>query len=324
MRALVIGDPHIKTSNIQDSEKILNSALFFGKNNKVPVMIILGDIFDTHNVVDLKVAIFLKSWMKRASEFFEHIVIINGNHDSSSNKREDPSCNSNILAFGDFKKVEVVYNTYSIENVDFIGYQHSEEEFFEKCKGLKGNILISHQTFKSAKYENGFYAPDGFDYDKVKHEYIISGHIHSKQAFGKVFYPGSPSWQKASDAGEEKFLYIIDFTDTGYKIEKTLDCGTILKPYKKFHFKEKDEAFPDLEENSFNYLTLEGSSEWISKVLPKYKSLAKIKLIYKDIKRRQDYNKKYSFGDFLEKKLKNESKDIRDMILKEVGENFVC
>ncbi len=47
-------------------------------------------------------------------------------------------------------------------------------------------ICIAHQTFVGADY--GYYRPDvGADADKCNAEIIISGHVHKKQEFGKVY-----------------------------------------------------------------------------------------------------------------------------------------
>jgi len=64
------------------------------------------------------------------------------------------------------------------DGVHALSFHKDEDQFLSKLKS--GKILFCHQTFDGAKFENGFYAPDGFDFSGIKYEKIISGHIHTQ------------------------------------------------------------------------------------------------------------------------------------------------
>jgi DNA repair exonuclease SbcCD nuclease subunit len=75
-------------------------------------------------------------------------------------------------------------------------------------------ICITHNTFIGADY--GFRREDcGIDADKVSADIIVSGHIHKRQTFGKVVYPGTPVAHNATDVDEIKGLLLFDTETLG-------------------------------------------------------------------------------------------------------------
>lgn len=114
----------------------------------------------------------------------------------------------------DIKNFIVVDKILNLDkhNISMIPYIHELKDFPLKTN----NICIAHQTFVGADY--GYYRPDvGVDADKVSAEIIISGHIHKRQSFGKVIYPGTPFAQDIDDVNQDKGLMLFDTADYSYE-----------------------------------------------------------------------------------------------------------
>lgn len=179
------------------------------EKEKPDMVVNLGDTFDTHAV--------LRSEIK--NEVMDHILhciahsnskkyfYILGNHDFYKPK------SSKYHALKDWKHLKGLY--VIDERVDFptinttmLPHYSNHYEFPKDTLP----ICIAHQTFVGADY--GFTRPDvGVDADEVAAEVIVSGHIHLKQEFGKVIYPGSPFSQSVNDIDQSKGVMIFD-TDT--------------------------------------------------------------------------------------------------------------
>ena len=217
MKLLIIGDPHLKISRFDIALKFLKWINSVVEEEKPDAVVNLGDTFDTHAV--------LRSEVK--NEVMDHIVhcikhsksgnyfYILGNHDFYKPK------SSKYHALKDWKNIDglrVVDERLNLGavNITMLPYYPDHREF--PTDTFK--ICIAHQTFIGADY--GFTRPDvGVDADKVDAEVIISGHIHLKQEFGKVIYPGSPFSQSVNDIDQVKGVMMFD-TDTYER--KFIEC----------------------------------------------------------------------------------------------------
>jgi DNA repair exonuclease SbcCD nuclease subunit len=101
--------------------------------------------------------------------------------------------------------MRVIDERTDIGDITFVPYIHDFQNFPRDTK----KICIAHQTFVGADY--GYYRPDvGVDADKVDAEIIISGHVHKRQSFGKVHYPGTPFSHDLNDINQEKGVMVFD------------------------------------------------------------------------------------------------------------------
>jgi DNA repair exonuclease SbcCD nuclease subunit len=207
MKLLLIGDPHLKINNFQQSVDVLRWIESMAHKYKPDVVVNLGDTFDTHGVVRSEL-------MK---EFQNHVMSITrwsglqywyvlGNHDQY--KPKDSKYHAlqtfNISGFRLFDKVE-----HMGDDITIVPYVQEFADFPLNTK----RICITHNTFIGADY--GFKREDaGVDAGKVSADVIISGHIHKRQTFGKVIYPGTPFAHNSNDVDEVKGLLLYD-TETG-------------------------------------------------------------------------------------------------------------
>ena len=202
-KILFIGDPHLRINDFEQSIALLRWIESVVVEHKPDVVCNLGDTFHNHAVLRSEI-------MK---EFRDHISNINhnnvtywyvlGNHDQYKPK------DNKYHALQSFDQHEgfVVFDKprTDILDVTVVPYVQNFADF-----PLNTNkICITHNTFIGADY--GFRREDcGIDADKVSADIIISGHIHKRQTFGKVVYPGTPVAHSATDVDEIKGLLLFD------------------------------------------------------------------------------------------------------------------
>lgn len=267
MKILRVGDPHIKPTNVEECEKLMHFIHDTVLKEKPDRLEILGDLFHTHSILRLEVIEFWDAWLDILSEAVETVVLI-GNHDQSG----DYSSESHALSvFHRFKRknLKIIQYPQNQGIFAYVSYTHDPEKFIQTANSLAAQgakVLVCHQTFNGAKYESGVYAPDGIDPARLNFALIISGHIHSTQAFGNVKYPGTPKWDTASDANEKKGIWLYQHDDTTGAIisETMISTEHVVTPIVSVIWKE-GEAMPEFPEHAKAAVELIGSSDWVSK-----------------------------------------------------------
>lgn len=280
MKTLLVGDPHIKINNITESEKLIDFVAEIAKKQKVDQIVFLGDLFHTHAIKRLEVENFWQKSFDKLDTLNLEVIVLVGNHDIIGSKELGLSINS-LNVFKNDRAKRIIVDTPMIHNnIAYVPYTHEAEDFIKKANDLYesgARLLIAHQTFQGAAYENNFYAPDGIDASKISFQNIIAGHIHKSQTIGKVWYPGTPKWDTTSDANEDKGIWVINHDDLGCVNEtKFYSTSKVVTPIYKYVVNE-GEAMPRLDENAKNHIELVGSSAWIKQISKKIKNKASIK-----------------------------------------------
>lgn len=285
-KILRVGDPHVQVKNLRDSEALMDFVIKTAKEQGVQTIEFLGDLFHTHAVIRIEVIDF---WQKIFNKIeFEGIEcrVLVGNHDQPGSKEKEQEMNAiNIFTpeDGGVDSLRSVMNEpMVIEGIAYVPYHSDEQAFLKACQDLYNQgatgLLVAHQTFTGAQYENGFFSEEGIDPALVPQKEIISGHIHKTQQVGKCFYPGTPKWDTMADANQPKGIWIFEHNEDGtVKSKEFISTEFIVTPIKTYEVKEGDEL-PELKENARNYVVLEGKSAWISKIKKKLKGLANIKV----------------------------------------------
>lgn len=280
MIILRVGDPHVKVANIEESEKLVAFIADLAIKTSVNVIEILGDLFHTHAIMRLEVLDFWLYTLEHISDICEVRVLV-GNHDLTGDS------NTSISALDVFEKLNRknlrIINTPRVEGViGYCPYIHDNQKFVESANRLVdfgAKILVCHQTFSGAQYENGFYDPNGIDQTLLNFPTIVSGHIHKQQKIGKVIYPGTPRWDTISDANQPKGVWIYSHDDVTGAIlkEEFISTESVCQPILSFVFKEKDAIVPVFPSNAKVALELIGSFDWVSKQKEIFKGKASIK-----------------------------------------------
>lgn len=201
-KILFIGDPHLRMSNFQQSIEFLRWAEKQVETHKPDIVCNLGDTFHDHAVVRSELLKEFQDHIKNCLVNCKEYWYILGNHDQYKPKDNKYHALQTFNLHG-LRVFDAVQNID--DNITIVPYVQKFEDF-----PLNTNeICITHNTFIGADY--GFKREDaGVNADKVSAEVIISGHIHKRQSFGKVIYPGTPFAHSASDVDQTKGLLLFD------------------------------------------------------------------------------------------------------------------
>lgn len=204
MSILLIGDAHIKATNLVAGKQLLTWLRKVVDEQKPNVVVNLGDLFDNHAIIRAEVLAEYRAFIdyvcgEKDLQYF-HIL---GNHEMYR-----PN-DGTYHALQSMKAVHpcfyVVDYRMDVANMTFVPYYFNAEQFPTDTR----EIVFAHQTFDGADY--GSHRPDGgVDPETVAAEIIISGHIHRQQSVGKVFYPGSPLAASADDVDQVKGVFMFD------------------------------------------------------------------------------------------------------------------
>lgn len=305
MKRLVVGDPHITVSNLEESEKLMhfiNDLILEHKPDRVEI---LGDAFHNHAVIRLEVLEFWKEWLDILSEAQELFVLV-GNHDMSGDYNSESHALS-VFQKSRKKNLRIISNPQHHGIFAYMPYYHDKQKFIEHANNLAAQgakILVCHATFSGAKFENGMYAPDGIDPTLLKFDTIISGHIHAHQEFGNVIYPGTARWMTASDANQAKGIWIYEHNDQTGALEGSIFINSDKACSKIISYEIKEGSSEDfaelyLPDNARVFVELIGSASWINKKKLEFKGKASIKTRITDNKNREERKSGIDLSDFI-------------------------
>ncbi len=230
---ILVGDPHATAASIPELNNIVDLLLELSP----PRVVFLGDLFHTHQIVHLSVLEFWRASMSRLVAAGIEVVALVGNHDMSTGH------NNTVHALNSLRDLNItIVDAPKIIGPNIVAMPYySNDEFLKAASALDGELLICHQTFEGAKYENGFYAPNAVDAELVRASKIISGHIHTGAEFGKVWYPGTPRWMTVNDANVDKGIWKVSWDGTIYT-KDFISTSRICQPVEVLMWKEGEDA----------------------------------------------------------------------------------
>ena len=268
---LLIGDYHANEKDLDDCERLAGYILAILARNHRITPVFLGDLYDTHSVIRAEVQRFWYDFFEKISSHYT--IVISGNHDRPTNQSSKANA---LLAHSSQVELFTEGEMGRVNDVVWIPYCHDPEEFVRICNFYKDiDTVICHQTFQGAQYENGFYAKDGVDQNRIPQAKVISGHIHSTSTLGKVFYPGAPRWRTLSDAKQiERYLYL---TDGDFNILEKFPTSPFCSKTVHYELNGKDQ---NLEFNTKDryFLDIKGPIAFIKEMQDKYRGKAKIRI----------------------------------------------
>lgn len=281
MRILRLGDPHAKPSNLVELDALMQFTIDKYKEFKADRLEILGDLYDTHDILRLSVQKFWHGWMKKFHRDKINTVILVGNHDQNGDYSDNYSALDVFEHYNHY--IQIIMEPKSIGPIGYMPYIHNNERFAREANLLANvencSVLVSHTTYQGSKYDNGMYAPDGVDPDLLSPKFIhlISGHVHTEQEFGRVWYPGTARWMSKSCANKKKGIWLVEHDDiTGQILSKEfISTESVCTPIVSLTWKEGEEK-PTIPQNAKVDIELIGSSNWISKEKFAFTGLASI------------------------------------------------
>lgn len=218
---IVVGDPHLTPAELTDCEALLDLVEETSDSHPGAAITFLGDAHNNHDVVTTRCIEF---WRRRLTRLGARtkVFMMRGNHDQVTPAEPFPHA---LLAYIDIPGVRVISEAQQIApGVVAAPYYYDPAVFIKETEAVRQNCLTlyCHQTFDGSEFDSGFYAKDAVAPAQVNYRYVISGHIHKPQSFGKVMYPGAPRWRTMSDANTDRAILVITHDDSGVpiKIEK--------------------------------------------------------------------------------------------------------
>lgn len=273
-RCLYVGDSHVRPEDLDDSQAMLDLVVSTAKEYSVDRVVFLGDQFHSHAILHCEVMAF---WLKNLARFVVPVWLLVGNHDQPG---DAGSKSHSLLAFKNMDGITVVDEPLEEAGILHLPYYAERNDFIKACQESSAKTLVCHQTITGATYENGFYAQDGVDAVVLPQKYILSGHIHTGQSFGNVWYPGSPRWLNVNDGNVDKAIHVVEHDEDGFvdintirRINTSGVCSRII------HLKETPERLLDFKPETRHRYTidLEGPQSWIEERRGKYAGLARIR-----------------------------------------------
>lgn len=208
-RLVIVGDPHAVVEELDDCRRLVDGVVELCRESQATTVLWLGDLFNTHAIVRVEVLAFWQETFSRLVDLGVQNVALVGNHDLPQSGAA--GCHS-LMTF-DPALVHVIDTPRFLEgsHIALLPYMEAEEMRAWLAQHPEVQGLFCHQTWAGATYDNGFYAPDGVDTALLPPEaWVVSGHIHTPQSLGRVWYPGAPRWRTISDADVDRAIYALD------------------------------------------------------------------------------------------------------------------
>jgi DNA repair exonuclease SbcCD nuclease subunit len=227
--------PHKKSqSRLDDCLKALEWVFETAKKEKVDYVLFGGDLLHDRQKIDtltyVKVYNVLKNYEK---ENFKTYLVV-GNHDMWF--ANDWSVTS-VRPFGSINNFEVIAETKNLNlkgiNWFFLPYTHDPISELAKCTtDVSDTYLLGHLSIDGAKLNSaGSRADVAVEHDgdmvKISKDLFLKfktsffGHYHSHQKLAKnVMYIGSPLQLSYGEAGDDKFILVLDTDEDDLKYIK--------------------------------------------------------------------------------------------------------
>lgn len=266
MRILFVGDAHVTADELEDSQRLIDYIAYVANETGPDEICFLGDQHHNHSLLRVEVLHF---WRKALEKLPGSITMLVGNHDRPHDRNY---LGHGLIAYE--KEAHVIDQVLRLGSVVYVPWMPNDQ-FVETVKGLFGDLLICHQTFNGAKYDNGMYAPDGVDVEVVKNfKKVVSGHIHKPQSFANIEYVGSPRWRTLGDANQKRNLMVYN-SETGSAQYFPME-GTCEAIYVHDDVEGVDQVPLRLMQPYRLFVNVRGSQEYIDRRLPHWTKNANV------------------------------------------------
>jgi DNA repair exonuclease SbcCD nuclease subunit len=268
-KILRVGDPHVKPNNLEESHRLLQFIWEQANIHKVDTLEILGDLFDTHDIVRLRVLKFWQNWFSVLSRQNFKTRVLVGNHDVTGEYSDPYSALHPFLSLEN-DRFKIVHEPFVDGPYGYLPYIHSNDKFIEAGNRLAdegARILVSHPNYEGAVYDNGTPITSGVSDAAMDSRFtlLIGGHIHTEIELGRIWYTGNPRWLTKSCSNKRKGIWLCNHDDNGTLIEKTfISTESVCTPMISLTWKEGEEK-PTIPEGAKVDIELVGSSDWVTK-----------------------------------------------------------
>ena len=262
VRELVIGDPHVTVDELEDAQKLFDYALDCCLKNNIPGITILGDLHHNFTVVNVKVTAFYRAVFAKFRAANIRVRALVGNHDMPGDGSGYPH------ALISYPEIEVIDKPTIIDGVLYVPYIADPNLFIDVCQNAAAKLVICHQEFNGATYDNGFFAPNGVDPSRLPLQKFLSGHIHSPQRFSNVWYPGAPRWRTISDANKSRDIWQLAIEGGRLMATEAYSTDRICRRIMEVTISAGREFIVDGSPKDDWRVTIEGTAEYVTSMTP--------------------------------------------------------
>jgi len=323
MRYLFVGDPHAEPTSLKDCTALARHIITLASKHKATV-VMAGDLYHTHAIVHAMVQYYWWSFFESCRSNNVDVIVLKGNHDIPG--IEGSKATALIAHISQCHAV--LYEPVVYSGVLFCPYTSAEQLVKWSNDHPECKTLFCHQTFDGSVYDNGFYAGDGVDPEHILQDQVISGHIHTPQEFGKVWYPGAPRWRTLSDANVDRAVWLLDFDDQGVlQGRQPFDTGAVCR---RIYVLEDTEAAPlDIKHDprhQYNVLS-KGPRSWLETRKPVFEGWSRWRGVRTDseaaIAVRESDGVAVAFKKFLESyqpRYSTDKDELRQLVKERIGD----
>lgn len=290
-RIFVIGDPHFKINNIQETNEMSIKILTLLDQLQPDAVVCLGDVLDRHETIHVGPLLRSIDLFEKISSKFKLYILI-GNHDRPSNQvyltDEHP-----FTALKRWKNTTIVDKVLSdtIQNQSFLFVPYVPPgKFIDAIETHLGSnpdltkfsCIFAHQEFYGAKM--GIVESKVGDTWKEEYPLVISGHIHDFDVLApNMIYTGTPIQHGFGDR-EDKMVFLFTFDENGKFNYEKYDLDLPKKKIIKISFSEI-QLLKNLDAKTYYKIIISGTPEELKtiKMGPFLQQLPRSKIVYKTI-----------------------------------------
>lgn len=234
VRVLAVGDPHIKNSNVMDTQILVNDILKAISEYDPDFVVVLGDTLHRHNIIDVY-AQTAAVRMFEAIVQLKPLVLLIGNHDLPSHTSFLSSDHPfsalklwNNVIVADTKCISFEIKGMTFAAVPYVPPGMLFDALSTNPNWRQSRAIFAHQEFVGCTMGRT-YSKSGDKWDESL-PLVISGHIHEYHRVGtNIMYVGTPRQTSFGDSGM-KSISLFTFDESGEWSEQRLYTSV---PYMK-------------------------------------------------------------------------------------------
>jgi DNA repair exonuclease SbcCD nuclease subunit len=283
MNCLVIGDPHFKINNVEDTNLMTKNIISLASQLSPDFIVCLGDVLDRHESIHVSPLLRSVEFITKLSEIAPIYILI-GNHDRPNNNiymtNEHP-----FSALKGWKNIFIVDTTITknISGLNFLFVPYVPVgRFTEAINSVdlnQINYIFAHQEFKGAKM-GAIKSEIGDEWD-LSNPLVISGHIHEFDHLQEnIIYTGTPIQHSYSDSND-KTVFMFKFSNNHYSYER-FNLGLPKKKILRLSCSESHKI-NSLDKDTHYKIILSGTPEEIKLIKLSDFKLPNVKFAFKTI-----------------------------------------
>lgn len=255
--AVVISDVHYTLNTLKEADTAFRMAIDKAAELGVP-LIDAGDVTDGKAILRAEVVKAILDTIKYATSKKVNITYLVGNHSLINQKGTEHALH--FLRH----HAPVISSPVELENIGYIPYQQSGEDFINHVKLFpKDVIIIGHQGTKGGIMGDYIVDPTAFDPLEVKDWRIFLGHYHAHYTLHNTVSIGSPYTTTYGEAKDVSKGFLVVYQDgsferilTGLRRHTILDLST----------DQLAGSYPGIEEGTPLWVKITGPQSEIDKV----------------------------------------------------------